>query len=75
MKGVVDSYHIVLPPKQGTSQLISGPTGLYVCHFYPNFFPSQITDAAPLPPSPHHPKMIIRGDSAVTEASCENNVK
>ena len=85
MKGVVDIYQIVLPPKQGTSQLISGRTDLYVYYFYPYFFSSQITEAAPLPPPPRPPpppppththtqkKLIIRGDPAAAEASCENN--
>ena len=75
MKKVVDQ--IVLPPKQGTSQLISGRTDLYVYHFYPNFFSSQVTEAAPLPPPPPTPttqkKLIVRGDPAAAEASCENN--
>lgn len=78
MKKVVDQ--IVLPPKQGTSQLISRRTDLYVNHSYPNFFSSQITEAAPLPPPlppPHLPpqkkKLIIRGDPVAAQASCENN--
>ena len=80
MKGVVDRYQIVLPPKQGTSQLISGRTDLYVYHSYPNFFSSQITEAAPLPPPlkpppppPHTKKLIIRGDLTAAEESCVNN--
>ena len=77
MKTVVDQ--IVLPPKQGTSQLISRRTDLYVNHSYPNFFSSQITEAAPLPPplppptSLHKKKLIIRGDPVAAQASCENN--
>lgn len=78
MKTVVDQ--IVLPPKQGTSQLISRRTDLYVNHSYPNFFSSQITEAAPLPPPLPPPpppstkkKLIIRGDPVAAQASCENN--
>ena len=78
MKKVVDQ--IVLPLKQGTSQLISRRTDLYVNHSYPNFFSSQITEAAPLPaplPPPPPPstkkKLIIRGDPVAAQASCENN--
>lgn len=77
MKKVVDQ--IVLPPQQGTSQLISRRTDLDVNHSYPNFFSSQITEATPLPPPlppPHPPpqkKLIIRGDPVAAQASCENN--